>query len=449
MVTSTLFLPHASFCALLIQSLVVTKNKITVVADPAFAKHYLTTNFFAEYDNGFDLRTLPATVVAIPFIMNVIPIVWISDAEYTIDAMDEDLYYALQNIQKVFQSFYPSRKWSGRLVPTVLIKNSIIPRSPTALTVLFSHGLDAVYTSMRNRDKKQMLVTVCGGDIGLNKAHMWHNVQELCRQFARTHGHENAFVRSNFNTFRNFKYLRTLTPDVHGNWFAYTSQGLGYTGLAAPIAYLSGSKKVLIASTRTGDNPFPYGTHPAIDNAIAFAGIVVDHDGSHADRLKKIREISALCTRHELKKPMLRVCWGKDPQGGNCRSCEKCFRTIVELLIEGEVPQEYGFNIGIDEALKSARAKAPGAPTLSMGLMWHWQCIQNSARAALSSKQFPTHRWQEFVEWIAGLDLEQFRKRQSKKYTHEEKKWYMDIWHRAVAPRSPRGLAGHGTTNGL
>lgn len=298
--------------------------------------------FFAEYSGNveLDLRNLDYSIVTLPFIMNVIAIVWITDKTYYIDSMDEEIYNSFATIQKVFQAFYRSKKWSGQLIPRKLVKNNLNNPQENTVATLFSHGLDAVYTAMHNHDKKQILVTVCGSDIGLHQDTMWENVQKQCREFAQLHGHSNVFVRSNFNIFRNFKYLVTLTPEVNGNWFAWTSQGLGYTSLAAPVAYQHGCPQVLIASTRTSSNPIPYGTHPLIDNNINFAGIQVEHDGPEADRLDKIRKIAQLTKDYNLPKPMLRVCWGNDLAGGNCNECEKCFRTIVELLVEGQNPHE-------------------------------------------------------------------------------------------------------------
>lgn len=432
------YLAFCTFCIVaselpnLIDSISVNKNVLRIKANPEFHQNYLTDHFFAEYDKDIDLTGLDYSLVTIPFIMNVAPIVWISEKNYAVDSMDEDLYNALSVIQKVFQAFYQSKSWSGKIVPKKLVSNKV-KKQPNTVAALFSHGLDAVYTSFHNRDKKQILITVCGGDIGLSKKKMWDNVQEQCRKFAAIHGHTNSFVRSNFNTFRNFAYLRDLSPELNRNWFGWTSQSLSYTGLAAPIAYLKGCSQVLLASTRTSDNPFPYGTHPVIDNNIAYAGMYVDHDGPEANRLDKIREIAHICTAHSLPKPMLRVCWGKHPLGGNCNECEKCFRTIVELLVEGQIPQDYGFDISLDSAIKNARAKAPGK-ALDSGLMWHWKCIQKAAQDALAKKlsALENPETKNFVQWIAFLDLEQFKKKGFRVRSEEEKQKHTTLWKKAA-----------------
>lgn len=416
----------------LIKSIEINKNMVRVIANPTFAKTYLKQHFFAKYDDSIDLSKLDYSIVTIPFIMNVIPMVWVSDNVYYIDSMDKDLFNSLNTIQKVFQAFYPTKKWAGKLIPKTLIDNSKKMKKSDAISVLFSHGLDAVYTSFHNRDKKQILVTIGGGDINLFKHNMWENVQKQCKEFAKKNGHTNAFVKSNFMTFRKYKHLNTLSPEIK-NWFGETSQSLSYTGLAAPIAYSKGSPQLLIASTRTSDFPYPYGTHPTIDNNIAYAGVTIDHDGPEVNRLDKIREIAAIAKENNLSKPLLRVCWGKDPNGGNCNSCEKCLRTIVELLVENQVPEEYGFKIPLNEAIIHARKKSPGAEKLKPGLMWHWGCIQHAAQQTLANAQtFLNNNLKEFLQWISSLDLNKYKK-ETKNYFEQQRETLATLWKHSVA----------------
>ena len=44
----------------------------------------------------------------------------------------------------------------------------------------------------------------------------------------------------------------------------------------------------------------------------------------------------------------LRVCWESEG-GNNCSHCEKCYRTILELVSEGADPNEYGFSWSIED----------------------------------------------------------------------------------------------------
>ena len=109
----------------IISEMVVEKNKISIVVEEGFKKKFLTDNFFVIYNEpDIDLTLLSQSIMNQPFILNIIAIIWISGEEYSIDTMDEDLYYSLLRIKKVLARMYPDTSWSGPLIPKALVKNS-------------------------------------------------------------------------------------------------------------------------------------------------------------------------------------------------------------------------------------------------------------------------------------------------------------------------------------
>ena len=62
-------------------------------------KNMLNNPLHLSYPQGIDLQDLPPSIVDIPLITNVIPVIWLSGKEYTIEEMDEDLYYSLIKIK--------------------------------------------------------------------------------------------------------------------------------------------------------------------------------------------------------------------------------------------------------------------------------------------------------------------------------------------------------------
>ncbi len=149
---------------------IINKNKIVVKANEQFSKQFIKEDFFAEYDESVDLSRLDESIVTIPFILNIIPVVWFSNETYSIDVMDKDLYYSLQKIKEVFQMFYPHHSWSGELIPKKLVTNTIGSSNESdqpALALLFSGGLDSTNTSISHVDTKQLLITVWGADVKL------------------------------------------------------------------------------------------------------------------------------------------------------------------------------------------------------------------------------------------------------------------------------------------
>ena len=408
----------------LIESIHIEKNHITVIADQEFAHDYLRTQtFFAEYDADVDLEQLNTSICTIPFIMNVIPMVWVSDQKWVIDIMDADLYYSLEKIKKVFKFFYPSLNWDGQLVPRVLVKNKCVHNNYDC-AALFSGGLDAVCTSMRNYGKKQLLITICGSDVQVNNENMWQSVKDRCIEFGQNYCHDNVFIRSNFAILSN-PNLAKVTPEIK-NWWGNTLQSLGYTSLTMPLLFLKQCNQLFIGSTRTHEFPYPYGTHPLIDNAISCAGITVIHDGAELDRLEKIKVIDTVCNKNNIDLPPLRVCWGHDKNGGNCCECEKCLRTIHEILAAGYEPHLFGFDKSIDNVMDFTRDYFSEGRQFKAGLAWHWQCIQNYIK---KNKENISQNTKEYLLWLSEISISPCKTG----LIQQDKDLFAELWHQSCA----------------
>ena len=65
------------------------------------------------------------------------------------------------------------------------------------------------------------------------------------------------------------------------------------------------------------------------------------HDGYENNRQMKIHSICQFHKRTGMPVEV-RVCYETD-QGNNCCHCEKCTRTMLGIMAEGEDPRNYGF----------------------------------------------------------------------------------------------------------
>ncbi len=387
----------------LIETLSVEGGSIKISVNSDFAKQYLLDKkFFAHYGNDINLHELDSSITVIPFIMAVIPIIWVSEKRYSIDAFDHDLYHALRRIKKLFKMFYPSLSWSGELVPRRIVKNSKIRKIPqNGFALLFSGGLDAVASSFNHYDKRQLLITVQGGDIPLAQERMWLNIQKSCKDYASVYGHQNAFVSSNYSAFINKKYLSGLTPEIP-RWSAFTTQALAYTGLVAPIMIQKGYRHLYIGGTYDQEYPYPYGTHPLIDNSISYAGVKVRHDLA-VTRLKKIEHIAKIAQSKRTQIPTLRVCWGHEIKGGNCGNCDKCLRTITEILAVKQNPRSYGFSLSIDQAIERVKKYLTNSLQGKSNFRFSslWRVVQNH----IKEKSYGDRKIKSFFNWFIALDL--------------------------------------------
>ncbi len=341
----------------LIEQATIKKNRINITINRAFKKAYLTDDFFVEYDKDIDLTKLDYSIVTLPFIMNVISLVWISGKEYTIKSMDKEIYESLERIKKLFHVLYPHTKWNGRLIPKKLVRNAMVHRTAATrgmTALLFSGGVDSIAASYALRDKKQLLITAWGqSGLPLEDKRLWRTIKNRMITFAEEYGHENTFIKSNYYSFLDLSKLSKLSPEIV-TWRIDTIEDIGWAGLTAPILLTRGIPTLHIASSEIWKQAYATAANPYIDGNITFAGIRIKHDQYDMNRCDKIDSLIQLSNRHLISRPKLIVCQ-KRGLIINCGSCEKCCITTLALLVLGADIRDYGFSITPNKALKNAR----------------------------------------------------------------------------------------------
>jgi len=416
---------------------IVNKNKIVVKADRSFSQQFIKEDFFAEYDESIDLTKLDESIVTIPFILSVIPIVWLFNKTYSIDVMDKDLYHSLQKIREVFRIFYPHRSWSGALIPKKLVTNTVRTSSKQgqpALALLFTGGLDSVNTSISHVDTKQLLITAWGADVKVGADEQWDRVLEQCRKFAQIYGHDHTFVKSNFREFTETPHLYNKFP----KWWVLVSHALALSGLVAPLLVEHNLPALFVASTHTVKRPYPFGSHPAVENNIAFAGSSVYHAGANKDRVQKITNITDVCREKNIPLPKLRVCW-VSLKGENCLKCEKCFRTLAEIIITGQEPKKYGFNISVDETIQRIKKFFQKGKGLNPNLLFLWHVniayLRLLARE-IKTSQISSHKHLSKIQALLNAIKPKLHKRYRKHnylpYQPHRQKLFEDLWKKNI-----------------
>ena len=390
---------------------IINKNKIVVKANKSFSRQFIKEDFFAEYDEKIDLTKLDESIVTIPFILNIAPVVWFSNKTYSIDVMDKELYHSLQKVREVFRMFYPCHSWLGELIPKKLVTNMMSlshGQDKPVLALLFTGGLDSVNTSISHVDTKQLLITAWGADVKVGASDKWTQVLEQCQKFSQTFGHDHMFVKSNFREFIETPYLsKQFSP-----WWVNISYGLSLVGLTAPLLALRNISTLFIAASHTAKYPYPRGSHPAIENNISFAGSTVYHAGSDKDRVQKVMNINVICKEKKLPLPHLRVCW-LDPLGKNCLKCEKCIRTYISIIIAGQTPRKHGFNIDIRTAIRKMRSLLRARKYLTLGEIHIWQYsvsyLDTLFERTKDNPAIPKKYIKELRECLNSINFERYR----------------------------------------
>lgn len=293
---------------------------------------------FIEYDA--DISDVPVSVLAVPFICNIIPAVWVCNAKFEAGVVDSDFLEHLEEIRDGYRKMYPSIEFGGEL-STVPVQNSKNDCGGSAS--LFSGGVDAYTTLLRHLEEKPALITICGSDIKLDDAEGWDEASSHIKKTAEQYGLESHQIKSDFrNVLIEYQLDKHITSSGD-NWWHGFQHGIAVIAHAAPLAYVFGWDTVYIASSFSQDAKGHYtcASDPSIDDHLHYCGCNTVHDGFELHRQQKVEYLVKQCNKTEI--PIhLRVCW--ESEGGkNCCMCEKCCRTILSLIAEGADPNDYGF----------------------------------------------------------------------------------------------------------
>jgi hypothetical protein len=196
--------------------------------------------------------------------------------------------------------------------------------------VSLSGGVDGLHTLMRNHRMYrrndpayiQAGLVIHGFDLGKRARNpeedRWGVALGLIRSVASEAGIDIITCRTN---------LRHL-PEKPGFW-TYRQNAAAL--VAAAYASVPFPAYFYIASTYQLAHMIPMGSHAALDIHYSDERLTILHDGARFTRLEKIRQLAnwpkAIAS--------LRVCPGTIGLQPNCKRCEKCLRTRLELLAAG------------------------------------------------------------------------------------------------------------------
>lgn len=295
--------------------------------------------YFTEYERN--IEDVPNSIAIIPFLSNVLPIVWVADGVVIIDEIDKTFNESIENIKKGYIGMFPNISFKGRVKSKKIINNEY--EDTNKCLTFFSGGVDSFSTLISHIKEKPQLVTIWGSDIMLEDFVGWDIVKNQVIDVSNQFSISKNLIKTNFRTFINTSELSMLVEDkAKDNWWHGFQHGIGIIGQAAPIAYLEKCNKIYIAASYSIKNPVkPCASDPEIDNEFKFANCKVYHDQYELNRLEKIKIIADYAEENK-KNLVIRVCW-ESTGGKNCCRCEKCYRTIYELLACGVDPNKYGF----------------------------------------------------------------------------------------------------------
>lgn len=295
--------------------------------------------FYVEY--SCDISNVPKSVAVIPLLANLLPVAWVYDAEIFVPVCDKDFYNSINDFKKGYEEMYPMIHFGGKIIVSELQENFCHGRGSAAF---FSGGVDAFNTLVQHADEHPTLLTIWGADVQFEDMIGWERVLKHLQKTAEDFKVDFVTIKSSFRRFLNINVLTKKVSGSGDNWWHGFQHGIGIISHAAPVMYTMKKKVVYFASSFTiaDKGKVTCASDPTIDNYVRFCGTNVHHDGYEFTRQMKIHNIVQFS--YETQKDIqLRVCW-QSSGGSNCCNCEKCWRTMLGLYIEGVDPKEFGFD---------------------------------------------------------------------------------------------------------
>lgn len=370
------------------------KLRVEYELSPGMEKYFSSDRVF-EVEYSEDVSAAPESVLVIPFVCNVLPIAWLTDACLEIPELDCEFYECIPDLLEGYKSMSPMLEFRGAVKVGKVVDNGQSHSEKVA--AFFSGGVDAFATLVAHAEESPQLVTLWGSDIKLTDTEGWEkvklHVEETSRQFGLVRP---LFVKSTFRTILDVIGLNpVVAASGEGWWYGY-QHGIGIIGHAAPFAYLKRWKTVYFASTNTAKDELICASDPTIDNKLRMVKCRVWHDQYECTRQQKVQHIVESC-KNGGSAIRLRVCWQSEG-GSNCCLCEKCARSLFAVLAEGAEPEEFGFdgwtrNIALySELVRTQLAKIDH-------LRAFWQDIQDRFR------ETQAYRNDKRINWIYSLDV--------------------------------------------
>jgi hypothetical protein len=334
--------------------------------DVGLGKYFTRDIFFVDYE-GYDVSKVPEAIKVIPFLANFAPIAWFAGFDIHVHEMDQTFYNALLSIKREFTKYYPVLL----NMPSELIYDKLVVTEieGSKSAMLFSGGVDAVTTYLRHRDEEVDLITIHGADIAVADNRQFNKVRSFNENAPLLSHAKKVYIRSNIRDFYSFN-VDKLLPDL--GWWGRVQHGLSISAITAPISFINGYKYIYIASSytrRAGHVFIPWGSMPEIDNQIRWARTSVIHDGEELTRQEKIDYIvgKARTLNHKIN---LRVCYSEINDGMNCCICEKCLRTIFAIMLAGDSPNDYGFDVNVSVYSLIEKVASNGFATSGTKQFW-------------------------------------------------------------------------------
>lgn len=306
---------------------------------PFFKAKYF--EYTIEKING--VEKIADEIVIIPFVCNILPLIWLTDADLRLSKLDKAFFYSIPHIKAGYSDMYPELHFKGNIEVEELCEWEQSSTNKNAL--LFSGGIDAWCSLLRHEEENLDLITLHGSlDFPLGNNSSWNIQKSILQNGAEVMGKNLFIISTNFTEILDLwgeALTKLISVKRNLTWWHDMQHGIGIIGHVAVLSALYNYNTVYIASTyHISQNNVTCASDPTIDNKVKFLSSKVFHDGYELTRQEKTKYI---CDKIKDRKIEIHVCLIPN-QKHNCCRCEKCLRTIFSIYAEGGNPNNLGFN---------------------------------------------------------------------------------------------------------
>lgn len=400
---------------LILEKTIISKNRVTFYFNPrgCLKEYFISNTMFVEYDCS--VEEVPTSILNIAFVSSVLPLMWLTDTTLWVDELDRTFYDAVQRIKIAYQELYPHVKLGGILVAARPRYNTYTPERESML--LFGGGIDAHVSFLRIKEMHPTLCNIqgwCGGSKEKEMQDAADADKRDISDFAEKQGVPFSFIKSNFAALvKNNVFQKKIGKKLGDSWWHGFQHSMSFISIAIPLAYMSKIRNIYIASSFAIGRPGKCASYATTDIEFKFAdcgGCV--HDAFELSRQDKVRCLVKFQKASGLPYPV-RVCSFNDK---NCCECEKCFRTVLEIVAEDGDVHNFGFPI--EGSLKDYYQNVMYRKLYGFGVKGekkkHWP---DSIRRM--QENYNNLHEKEFVDWFLQYDFEGEKRKALRRYYQE------------------------------
>lgn len=334
---------------------------------PESVKKYINPEYIDEQGNPFlfvevpekvRVDSIPEEILTIPFVGTMIGVATVCHMPIEVETIDSIYYRSLKEINSVFNEMYPE----GNLKLTVqarTIKETKKQSKDGRTSVFFTGGVDATSALVEVIDRMPLLVNIVGGDIAISDQVAHEKLEAYFEELRENvNGLDFCFVKSNCRMlFKEYDFDRVFKKFIkREQWWGYwasIAHIVVMTAVVAPVLYFENVTEHYIGSSHASQDDAFDGNNEKIVNAIRYGNCCFISADANLDRNDKVMKIVKY-SKEAHKYFKLQVCWYKKA-GENCCRCEKCYRTIMNILSAHGDPNKFGFKY--DDQTKNTMKK--------------------------------------------------------------------------------------------